>query len=257
MNNYSNPYINNCCNRNCCSRQNCCNNNFIPVPGPRGPAGESATINIGTTTTGAPGTPASVTNSGTTNNAVLNFVIPRGEQGNAATVNVGTTTTLPAGSAATVTNVGTPSNAILNFGIPAGNGGNTTSILSGNFISRTTATYNANNSIIALPITLNSDGITINSNSVLTVTRAGRYLINYGIKSITIGNEIGIYINGINNTNTNVETIISDLNPSSSIILELNANDNITLGAVNANSSSPLTLQNNTINAYLTVISLD
>jgi len=188
---------------------------------------------------------------------VLNFVIPRGEQGNAATVNVGTTTTLPAGSAATVTNVGTPSNAILNFGIPAGNGGNTTSILSGNFISRTTATYNANNSIIALPITLNSDGITINSNSVLTVTRAGRYLINYGIKSITIGNEIGIYINGINNTNTNVETIISDLNPSSSIILELNANDNITLGAVNANSSSPLTLQNNTINAYLTVISLD
>ena len=256
MNNCTNPFLNNCCSRNCCNR-NCCCNNIVPIPGPTGPAGESATVNIGTTTTGSPGTNASVTNSGTTTNAVLNFVIPRGDPGTAATINVGTTTTLPAGSAATVTNVGTPANAILNFGIPAGNGGTNPTIDSGSFISRSTATYNANNSIIALPVTLNSDGITINANSVITIPRAGRYLINYGIKSTTIGNEIGIYINGINNTNTNVETLISDLNPSSSIILELNANDNITLGAVNANASSPLTLQNNTINAYITIISLD
>jgi len=82
-------------------------------------------------------------------------------------------------------------------------------------------------------------------------------MINYGIKSTTIGNIIGIYINGVNNTNTNLETLISDLNPSSSIILELNSNDTITLGAVNASIGIPLTLQTNTINSYITVMSLD
>lgn len=52
-----------------------------PCPGPAGPAGEAATIQIGTVTTGAPGTPAEVTNSGTSQNAILNFVIPQGEPG--------------------------------------------------------------------------------------------------------------------------------------------------------------------------------
>lgn len=52
--------------------------------GPRGPQGErgtNATVYIGTTTTLNPGTQATVYNSGTENNAVLNFGIPRGEKG--------------------------------------------------------------------------------------------------------------------------------------------------------------------------------
>ena len=259
MNNCNTPFINNCCNnRHCCNnRLNCCCNNFVPVPGPTGPAGTAATIAIGSTLTGAPGTNAIVTNTGTTNNAVLNFTIPRGEpgiNGQNATIEIGTTNTLPSGSQATVTNSGTPTNAILNFGIPGSNDA-INSIDSGNFISRNSATYNTNDSIIELPITLNSNGITIN-NSTISLSKSGRYMINYGIKSTTTGNEIGIYINGVNNANTNIETLISDMNTSSSIILNLNANDVITLGAVNA-SSSPLTLQTNTINAYMTIISLD
>lgn len=61
--------------------------------GPQGPKGDTgatgtaATINIGTTTTGNPGTSASVTNSGTTSAAVFNFTIPRGDTG--ATGNTG------------------------------------------------------------------------------------------------------------------------------------------------------------------------
>jgi len=50
--------------------------------GPTGPAGadgEAATVTVGTTTTGAPGTEASVTNVGTATDAILNFVIPAGE----------------------------------------------------------------------------------------------------------------------------------------------------------------------------------
>lgn len=49
--------------------------------GNTGPAGQNATVYIGTTTTGAPGSQASVYNSGTENNAVLNFTIPQGTKG--------------------------------------------------------------------------------------------------------------------------------------------------------------------------------
>lgn len=51
------------------------------IIGPAGPRGEAASIIVGTTTTSAPGTDASVVNAGTAQNAVLNFTIPRGEQG--------------------------------------------------------------------------------------------------------------------------------------------------------------------------------
>ena len=44
--------------------------------GPPGPPGPAATIEIGTTTTVPPGTPAEVTNSGTAQHAVLDFKIP-------------------------------------------------------------------------------------------------------------------------------------------------------------------------------------
>jgi len=53
------------------------------VVGPQGPQGEPgpATIDVGSTTTSAPGTDASVSNGGDTVNAVLDFVIPRGDVG--------------------------------------------------------------------------------------------------------------------------------------------------------------------------------
>ncbi len=49
--------------------------------GPTGPAGAAATVGIGAVTTGAAGSQASVTNSGTTSAAVLNFTIPQGAAG--------------------------------------------------------------------------------------------------------------------------------------------------------------------------------
>lgn len=59
-------------------------------PGPEGPQGpkgdqgdpgQAATVTVGTTTTGAPGSQASVVNSGTPNAAVLDFTIPSGQTG--------------------------------------------------------------------------------------------------------------------------------------------------------------------------------
>lgn len=50
-----------------------------------GADGESATIQVGTTTTGAPGSAATVSNAGTESAAVFNFTIPRGDEGVAGT----------------------------------------------------------------------------------------------------------------------------------------------------------------------------
>lgn len=63
--NQQNPHIGGCC---------------CFAISPTGSTG-SATVTVGTTTTGAPGTPASVTNSGTATNAILNFTIPQGITG--------------------------------------------------------------------------------------------------------------------------------------------------------------------------------
>lgn len=89
--------------------------------------GVIASVNVGTTTTGAAGSSASVSNSGTPLDAILNFTIPRGDTGAtgaAATIAAGTTTTTNPGTNATVTNVGTSGAAIFNFGIPRGAGVN-------------------------------------------------------------------------------------------------------------------------------------
>jgi hypothetical protein len=96
--------------------------------GPQGNTGLAATIAVGTSTTGAPGTEASVTNSGNTSFAVFDFTIPRGNTGNtglAATINVGTTTTGAPGTDVIVVNSGNTSFAVFDFTIPRGNVGNT------------------------------------------------------------------------------------------------------------------------------------
>lgn len=84
--------------------------NGMQIQGPQGPKGDkgdtgaqglqgiqglSATVRIGTTTTGEPGTQASVSNSGTESNAVLDFTIPRGDVGSQPELvqTIGTSTT--------------------------------------------------------------------------------------------------------------------------------------------------------------------
>ena len=54
---------------------------IVGPQGPQGPQGLAGKITIGTVTTGDPGSIATVTNSGTTENAILDFVIPRGNTG--------------------------------------------------------------------------------------------------------------------------------------------------------------------------------
>ena len=118
--------------------------------GLQGNPGQAATIQVGKITTGEPGSEAQVTNSGSENAAVFDFVIPRGEPGaagpqgergeqgpagsdgasgpqgdpgQAATIQVGKITTGEPGSEAQVTNSGSESAAVFDFVIPRGEPG--------------------------------------------------------------------------------------------------------------------------------------
>ena len=126
------------------------------LQGPKGndgAVGTAATIRVGTVSTGSAGSAASVTNSGTSSEVILNFVIPKGDKGDqgqqgeqglqgiqgpqglpgpqgipgatgaagtAATIKIGTVTTGAAGTSAKVVNSGTTSAAVLDFTIPQG-----------------------------------------------------------------------------------------------------------------------------------------
>ena len=109
--------------------------------GATGATGSAGTVTIGTTTTGSAGGNASVSNSGTSSDAVLNFTLPKGASGAAgvqgsrgltgdtgaagdnATIQISTVTTLPEDSNATVTNIGSDTAAVLQFGLPMGQTG--------------------------------------------------------------------------------------------------------------------------------------
>ena len=109
--------------------------------GATGAVGSAGTVTIGTTTTGSAGGNASVSNSGTSSDAVLNFTLPKGASGAAgvqgsrgltgdtgaagdnATIQISTVTTLPEDSNATVTNIGSDTAAVLQFGLPMGQTG--------------------------------------------------------------------------------------------------------------------------------------
>jgi len=96
------------------------------IQGIQGETGTAATVAVGTTTTGAAGTNASVTNTGSSSAASFDFTIPRGDTGAtgpAGTVAIGTTTTGAAGSSASVTNTGTSTAATLEFTVPKGDQG--------------------------------------------------------------------------------------------------------------------------------------
>lgn len=73
--------------------------------GAQGPAG---TITVGTVTTGSAGSSVSVSNSGTSSAAILNFTIPRGDTGSNATVTAGTGIAVTDGQVSLTTALYTP-----------------------------------------------------------------------------------------------------------------------------------------------------
>lgn len=89
----------------------------------KGKKGDAATIKVGSVTTLSPNQNATVSNSGTVNDAVLNFGIPqgvKGDKGDAATITVGEVESISYDKSATVANSGSVNDAVLDFKLPQG-----------------------------------------------------------------------------------------------------------------------------------------
>jgi hypothetical protein len=83
----------------------------------KGDKGDTGEMEVGTVTTVLFGEPPTITNVGTTTDAILDFEIPAGR---AATIEVGTVEDVLYGQPPTVVNSGDTSDAIFDFEIPAG-----------------------------------------------------------------------------------------------------------------------------------------
>lgn len=213
----------------CYELNNCCCNCGIPGPmGPQGPQGA----------TGATGPQGPQGPQGAT-----------GAQGTAATIQIGTVTELAPGETPTVTNVGTENAAILNFQIPG-----TIAPSYGSFINNTTATISTINDPLPLATTIVTKNVTIADN-ILTFAVGGIYEISYGVQTNDIG-KFGLYINNVNNTNTNKTTTTNYNGFDATVILTIAENDTLKLGAVEI-PETDITLPNGTLNSYITVRKID
>ena len=181
--------------------------------GSDGAPGQAATITVGSTTTGNPGTNASVTNSGTTSAAVLDFTIPRGadgtngQDGQAATVTVGSTTTGAAGTNASVTNSGTSSAAVLNFTIPRGADGQDITITQTHTTPSTSEDYYAWKFSDGKMICYGTRTATVN----ITQTYEGSYFASFGTTSFaeTFTDTPAVTVTLVNNSSLLSENITS------------------------------------------------
>lgn len=191
------------------------------------------TVTVGTTTTGAEGTNASVTNSGTARDAILNFTIPRGNTGAAAGFGTPTATanTLTPGSSATasVTASGSATSKVFafTFGIPQGIQGiqgeqgfyvNRIARTSGSGSPGTTDTYtmylndlaetamgtfNVYNGSNGLPNTLSIGSVTSGSSPSVTITgESPNQTLNFVLQKGDTGSqgvqgERGYFVNNV------------------------------------------------------------
>lgn len=231
-------------NNNCFNLQhNKCKDKIYVVgtPGPRGRDG-AGTITIGTTTTGDPGTDASVTNSGTAQNAILNFTIPRGETG-------------PTGAQGPQGETGA-----------TGEQGPAGEVATNEYGYKYDTTNDAitltANTVTTVPLAQTGplNVITGSTENALTIGSTGTYKIDYffnGISNIEGNITLSVYNNGNLLTGStltlNLETT-DERNISGSIIASLSESDVITLG-IESTTEIEVTPSSNT-NAYLSIVKL-
>lgn len=205
--------------------------------GPTGPAG--ATVTVGQTTTLAPGENASVTNSGTSSNAILNFSIPRGDVG-------------PTGPTGPTGEQG-----------PAGEDAEVTYAYASKYQTNNQAISLTANVISQVPLTENGPSINVINNEAnkLSIIEDGVYKIDYSFAgtssaAATITLEVrnnGNTINGGKNSRVVTASGLADIQGST--LVNLTANDVIDL-AISSSENATITPTNET-NAYLIIEKID
>jgi len=253
-------------NENKCNpqRNNYC---FCGPTGPRGPTGPAGpvTISVGTTTTLEPGNNASVTNSGTNENVILDFAIPigptgpQGIQGLEGEVGpIG-----PQGPQGIKGDIG-PTGPTGPTG-PAGPAGPT------NVLSAYAERYSSNSQTVSVPtntdttIPLNTTGPSLdtlyNTENAIDINLAGTYLINYQLNAdpsedstLTLSiKRNGATIPGSVISGEGTAGYVSAI--SGSVITQLANNDVITL-SISSTATIDLSF-NGTTNAKISVLKLD
>jgi uncharacterized protein (DUF779 family) len=159
----------------------------------------AATVSVGTTTTGLPGTNASVVNVGTPGASILNFTIPRGDKGEQG--DPGATGTFSGGTTGFTPNTPTIGNVVLGGTLNVSNGGTGTTTLTGYVKGNGTSAMSAS----ATVPTTDLSGTVSNAqlaNSAITINGASTSLggsINVGTVTSVSGTGS---VNGITLTGT-------------------------------------------------------
>jgi len=118
--------------------------------GPQGAAGSAASVTVGTVGAVAYPGPGTVTNSGSSSAAVLDFILvtgqqgatgPQGATGSAATIAVGSVTSVPYGGTAAVTNVGNSAAGTFDFVLVTGPQGDLAGLSANDPIDYTSNTF--------------------------------------------------------------------------------------------------------------------
>lgn len=254
----------------------------LQVVGPTGPTGPAgpATITVGNTTTGDPGTRASVTNVGTNENAILNFTIPAGVQG--ATGPEGPTgPTGPRGLTGPQGSIGLqgpagptgptgPAGAQGAQGVqgvqgPAGPTGPTGPSLStfGRKYDNATNSLNLEANIaqnVALGSTGPTNNVTTATQNTLTITQNGVYLVEYffsGSSSVNTELTLEVKQNSVPIGSTTIEknvTASTETDFVGSTINSFSAGDEIGL-TLQSSQAATITPASGT-NAYLNITRL-
>lgn len=186
------------------------------------PTGVSPTI--GTVTTGAAGSSASVTATG----HVLDFTIPKGDTGAtgstgpAATIAVGTVTTGSPGSSATVTNSGTSGAAVFDFSIPQGDAGSVAGMADGTAAAPSLA-FSGDTDTGLFRVGADTVGFTTGGSERLRIDSAGHVAVG----TTTTGN-----------TSFTIATNSSGVTPNTTgddLFIESSGNTGMTIGSGTAN----------------------
>ncbi|MCH5350617.1 MAG: collagen-like protein [Clostridiales bacterium] len=220
------------------------------VAGTNGTDGAAATVTVGTVDTLEPDQNATVTNSGTTTAAVLNFGIPRGAtgpqgpQGDQGIQGVPG----PQGVQGEQGEQGPATNGLAAYGGLYSTDTSTVSLTAG-----TPVTATLGSQMPELNVTLGTNQI--------TVTEDGDYEITYGlVGSVSPASTVTLSVN-VNGTPEPSGVISQDLivgtarATTGSTIVNLNANDVVTL-TIEGSATTTFTPSNN-VNTFLTVKKLD
>jgi hypothetical protein len=192
----------------------------IGPKGQDGEAGAAATITIGTITTSSDSS-ASVTNSGTSTNAVLNFVIPRGV-------------------------IDTTVDAVVNsvtFGRGSGNNANSTAAGASAILSNTSGIWNSafgssalrNNTSGSFNVAVGNSALRANTSggSNTAIGTGSLYSSTTGQDNTAIGGNALFYNNGSRNTAVGLQTLFSNTSGENNVAFGNSAMSSNTIGANN------------------------